>query len=354
MADMAQTLAHQPPLSAAKRRLDAVALWLFGCCGLIFAMVVVGGITRLTLSGLSITEWQPLSGIVPPLDRARWLAEFAHYRQVPEYAAVHAGMTLDGFKSIFWWEYAHRLLGRVVGLGFAGPLCWFWWRGRLSRGLRWPLALILLLGGAQGALGWYMVESGLAHRVEVSQYRLAAHLALALLLYAAILWTALGRIDRPAGAVSGGWRRAAEAILLLVAATIVAGAFVAGLHAGLVFNTFPLMAGGLLPPDYGQLHPFIRNWFENLGAVQFDHRLLAETTAAAIALAWVAGRRANLPPPARLALNALGAIALLQFGLGVATLLLMVPVPLAALHQANAVLLLTAALGFRHSLRAGG
>jgi heme a synthase len=344
------TIAGAAPV-AATPRFDAVAAWLFGCCGLIFLMVVVGGITRLTLSGLSITEWQPLSGVIPPLTHAQWLAEFERYKQVPEYAAMQAGMTLAGFKGIFWWEYAHRLLGRVIGLAFALPYLWFLWRRRLGRALRWPLALILALGAAQGALGWYMVESGLSARIGVSQYRLAAHLALALALYGAILWAALGRVRGPAAGASPEWRRAGSAILGLVGLTLVAGAFVAGLHAGFIFNTFPLMAGSFVPPDYAQLQPLARNWFENVAAVQFDHRLLAETTVAAVALAWIAGLRSALPRPARLALHALLGVALLQFGLGVATLLLVVPLPLAAAHQANAVLLLTASIVFRHSLR---
>ena len=169
-----------------------MAGWLFACCGLIFLMVVVGGITRLTLSGLSITEWNPVIGIIPPLTRAEWMAEFARYQQVPEYRALHYGMSLADFKSIYFWEYAHRLLGRLIGLAFAAPLAWFWVRGRLPRRLAPALLGILALGFAQGLLGWYMVESGLVHRVEVSQYRLVAHLLLALAIYSLILWTALG------------------------------------------------------------------------------------------------------------------------------------------------------------------
>ena len=328
-----------------------MAAWLFACCALILLMVVVGGITRLTLSGLSITEWRPLTGILPPLSHAAWLAEFERYKQIPEYAAVHLGMSLADFKTIYLWEYTHRLLGRLIGLAFAGPYLWFLWRRRLPRRLRWPLLGILVLGGAQGALGWFMVESGLASRVEVSQYRLAAHLALALALYGAILWVALGLVQRQAEAAAPKWRRAGEAVLGLVGLTIVAGAFVAGLHAGLIYNTFPLMDGSFVPAGYAQLQPLARNWFENIAAVQFDHRLLAETTAAAVVLLWLAGRSSALPRPARMALHALLGIALLQFALGVATLLFVVPVPLAAAHQANAVLLLTAAIVFRHGLR---
>ena len=246
-------------------------------------MVVVGGVTRLTLSGLSITEWKPVIGILPPLSAAQWAAEFARYKEIPEYRLIHFGMTLAEFKDIYFWEYAHRLLGRLIGVVFAVPLLWFWLRGRLPRRLLLPLAGILALGFAQGALGWYMVESGLADRVEVSQYRLVAHLVLALAIYAAILWVALGLARGPAQQDLGRrWRRTAEAVLVLVALTIAAGGFVAGTRAGLVYSTFPLMDGRLIPAGYGQLHPFLLNWFENVAAVQFNHRLLAMATAAAV------------------------------------------------------------------------
>jgi heme a synthase len=372
--------------TATAGNLRPIALWLLLCCAMIFVMVVLGGITRLTLSGLSITEWQPVSGIIPPLSDADWAAEFARYRQIPQYQLINAGMNLADFQYIFWWEYAHRLWGRLIGFAYLIPFVYFLVRRLVPRWLLLPLAGIFLLGGAQGALGWYMVESGLVHRVEVSQYRLVAHLALALLIYGATLWVALDILRNPSPAVregegpgaerwegegiirvpltptlspsggegervGAGWRRAGEALILLVAATICAGGFVAGLNAGLTYNTFPLMDGSFVPAGYAQLHPFIRNWFENIPAVQFDHRLLAETTAAAVLLLWLAGRRAALPRPARLALNALLAAALLQFTLGVTTLLLVVPIPLAAAHQAGAVLLLTAAIVFRHTLR---
>jgi cytochrome c oxidase assembly protein subunit 15 len=261
-------------------------------------------------------------------------------------------MSLDAFKVIYLWEYGHRLLGRLIGLAFAAPLAWFWLRGRLPRRLGFGLAGILALGFGQGLLGWYMVESGLADRVEVSQYRLAAHLGLALAIYGMMLWLALGLMRRPAGSeIGAGWRRAAEAVILLVGLTIVAGGFVAGTRAGLAYNTFPLMDGRVIPAGYELLHPFIRNWFENIAAVQFDHRALAMTTAGAVLLLWVVGQRAALPRTARLALDGLFVAAAAQAALGVATLLLVVPVSLAAAHQAGAVLLLTAAIVLRHSLR---
>jgi heme a synthase len=341
------------PRDAAKKGLRLVAAWLFLCCGLIFLMVVVGGITRLTLSGLSITEWKPVVGIVPPLSAADWAAEFARYQQIPEYRAIHFAMSLDEFKSIYYWEYFHRLLGRLIGVAFALPFLWFLVRRQLPRRLASPLAGILLLGFLQGVLGWYMVESGLANRVEVSQYRLAAHLALALAIYAAILWTALGIVRKSSIPGAGpGWRRAAEAVLALVALTIVAGGFVAGTRAGLTYNTFPLMDGRLVPAGYAQLQPLWLNWFENIAAVQFDHRVLAVATFTAVFLLWVMVRRARLPTQARVALHLLMGTAALQIALGISTLLLVVPVPLAAAHQAGAVLMLTAAIVLRHTLRA--
>ena len=352
--DITATTTH--PQAAAETgsrvRLRAVAAWLFGCCSLIFVMVVVGGITRLTLSGLSITEWQPVIGVVPPLSAADWASEFAKYKEIPEYRAIHSAMSLDEFKTIYFWEYAHRLLGRLIALVYAVPLSWFWMRGQLPRRLMPAFCGILLLGCAQGGLGWYMVESGLGDRVEVSQYRLVAHLALALSIYTAILWVALGIVREPALIVPGkGWRRAGDAVLLIVTVTIIAGGFVAGTRAGLTYNTFPLMDGKLVPDGYAQLHPFFLNWFENVAAVQFDHRLLAVTTVIVIFLVWAAGWRAVLPRRVRVSLRGLLAAAVLQVGLGIATLVLVVPVPVAAAHQAGAVLLLTAAIVFRHTLR---
>jgi len=329
-----------------------VAIWLLACCAMIFAMVVIGGITRLTWSGLSITEWQPVTGIVPPLSAADWQAEFAKYRQTSQYKLLNAGMSLADFKTIYAWEYLHRLWGRLIGFVYLLPFLYFLVRQQIPRRLRWPLAGIFALGGAQGALGWWMVESGLADRIEVSQYRLTAHLALALAIYAATLWTALGV---PVQGVQGDaprWlARGAELVLWLVSLTIVAGGFVAGLNAGLAYNTFPLMDGRFVPAGYAQIAPFWRNGFENVAAVQFDHRVLALTTVATVAVLWLAGCRAALSRRVRLALHALLAVALLQVSLGVATLLLVVPIPLAAAHQAGAVLLLTAAIVLRHTLR---
>jgi heme a synthase len=347
-------ITHAPRGAAAARTPDLrpIALWLLFCCGMIFVMVVIGGITRLTLSGLSITEWEPVVGMFPPLSPAAWTTEFEKYQHIPQYRLVNYGMSLDQFKTIYLWEYSHRAWGRLIGFAYALPFLYFVLRRRLPRRLLSPLAGILLLGFLQGALGWYMVKSGLAARIEVSQYRLVAHLAVALLIYAMTLWIALGILETPPRDAPGAaLRRAAEAILGLVAMTILAGGFVAGLHAGLIYNTFPLMDGSFVPAGYAQLQPFMRNWFENVAAVQFDHRLLAMTTFTAVLLLWLAGWRVALPRPAQIALHALLAAAALQFALGVATLLFVVPIPLAATHQAGALLLLTAAIVLRHRLR---
>ena len=323
---------------------------------MIFLMVVIGGITRLTESGLSITEWRPVAGVLPPLGAAQWQAEFEKYKAIPQYRAIHADMTLGEFKLIFFWEYLHRLWGRLIGVVFAVPFLYFLMRRRIAWTLAPRLAGLFVLGGLQGALGWYMVESGLAERIEVSQYRLAAHLLAAAIIYAAMLWVALDLLQPRAAAAARDprqrrVRRGAGALIGLVLLTSAAGAFVAGLRAGAIYNTFPLMAGSFAPAEYGQLAPFYRNWFENAAAVQFDHRLLAEASWAAAALLWLYGLRLDLPRRARAALNALFALASVQAGLGIATLLLVVPLPLAVAHQAGAMLFLAAAVVARHTLR---
>lgn len=334
----------------------AVGGWLFGMCGLVFAMVVLGGATRLTGSGLSIMEWAPLHGALPPLTDAEWDRLYRLYQGIPQYELVNKGFGLEGFKRIFWLEWAHRLVGRLTGLAFAVPLAVFWWKGMVGRRLAGRLGLLLLLGGLQGAVGWFMVASGFqADRTAVSPYRLSVHLCLALLLYALLLWTAL---DQWRGAVRRGppIRSGPLAVLLpascaLVGLTIVAGSFVAGLHAGLTYNTFPLMDGALVPPGYGTLRPWLLNLTENVAAVQFNHRLLATATLLLVGATVAAGLRGAAPGGLRTALAALGAAVLAQYALGVATLLLVVPTGLGVLHQACAVLVLTAALAAAHLQR---
>jgi len=331
-----------------------VALWLFAICAMIFVMVILGGVTRLTGSGLSIMEWAPVSGILPPLDHAQWEKLYALYKQIPQYKLVNDGFGLAGFQRIFWLEWVHRLWGRLLGVAFFVPLAWFWATGRLPRRLVPRLLGFFVLGGLQGAVGWFMVASGFfPDATAVAPARLVIHLALALALYAAILWTGLSILHPARRAPPGtrGLRRLVAAFAVLLALTIVAGGFVAGTHAGLEYNSFPLMDGHLVPPGYARLHPFAANLTRNLAAVQFDHRLLATITALAglAALGW-AMRRA-LPASIRLPILALVVLVGAQYALGVATLLLVVPVPLAAAHQANAVLVLTAALVALHALR---
>lgn len=321
----------------------AVRLWLYAVAAMVAAMVLVGGATRLTESGLSITEWQPVMGALPPLSQAQWLTEFHRYQQIPQYHELNSGMSLAAFKTIFWWEWTHRLLGRLIGFVFLVPLLWFLWRGWIERGLRARLWLIFGLGALQGAVGWWMVASGLVHRIEVSQYRLATHLVLACIIYIAILWTALRLGDDERAPPPGRIRAAAVGLLVLVLGQIYLGALVAGLRAGYVYNTWPLIDGGIVP-DPSHLFmtkPLWRNFFENALTVQFDHRMLAYTI-------WlVAGW--HLADTARHGTAWRGALALfaavtLQAGLGIATLLLVVPLPLALLHQATAIVVLTVAI----------
>ena len=316
-----------------------LAIWLFAICFMILVMVVLGGVTRLTGSGLSIMEWAPVSGVLPPLSHADWEHLFALYKQIPQYQILHPGMGLRGFQGLFWMEWIHRLWGRLLGVAFVVPLVWFWLRGRLPRSLRPRLVLFFVLGGLQGAVGWFMVSSGFfPDSTAVAPLRLAVHLALALVLYAAIFWTALSLYSRGRVISAPLLRPALTLFLGLLSITIVAGSIVAGTHAGFLDNTFPLMEGRLVPPGYA-----VHNMLANLAAVQFNHRALATLTAltgAAIVARFWRGPdgRANL------AIRALGFFLLLQYLLGVATLLLVVPTELAALHQANAVLLLSAAL----------
>ncbi len=324
----------------------AVAAWLFCVAGMILVMVVLGGATRLTGSGLSIMEWAPFRGVLPPLSEAEWRRLYGLYRQIPQYALVNQGFGLDGFKHIFWLEWTHRLWGRLMGVVFFVPMLWFAVRGALSRRLLPRLALLFVLGGLQGAVGWFMVASGFfPDSTAVSPYRLVVHLVLALCLYAAVLWLGLA-VLRPARRGGGGpvLRRLAVASCLCVALTIVAGGFTAGLHAGLTYNSFPLMDGHLVPESWARLDPWWRNAFENVSAVQFDHRFLASLTAVIVLATLAFGLLRPQPLPARRAVGVLGVAVVAQYALGVSTLLWVVPIPLAVAHQTMAVLLLTASL----------
>ena len=338
--------AEAPPSLPARRR---VAAWLFFVAALVFLMTVIGGITRLTESGLSIVDWRPVTGALPPIGEAAWTAEFEKYRQSPQYRQVNQGMSLADFQRIFWWEYVHRLWGRLIGLAYALPFAWFLWKGAVPRPYRPHLWAALALGGLQGAVGWVMVASGLVDRPSVSQYRLVAHLGLALVIYVYLVWLGLGlwRGDRPTDRAAPG-RRAAPAVAALAFLTILSGGFVAGLDAGMIYNSFPLMDGQWVPDLYGSMAPWWVDPFENAASVQFHHRMLAILTACAVLAAAARLAGASAPLVRGLAWAA-GAAVLAQFSLGVATLLLHVPVALGAAHQAGAVTLLTLLVCLAHA-----
>ena len=331
----------------------SIALWLLTCCGLLAAIVMVGGITRLTHSGLSIVEWRPLMGTFPPLTEQEWLATFDLYKRTPEFRIMNSNMTLDGFKRIFWWEYVHRLLGRIIGLAFLLPLLYFIARKYVDRALGWRLAGIFVLGALQGAMGWYMVQSGLVDNPRVSPLRLTAHLGIAFLIYAAMLTQALALLAPQRGQLDAAqsrlWRQSV-ALTLLIFIMVLSGALVAGTRAGRVYNTFPLMGEHVVPPELWALDPWYVNLFSNLATVQFDHRLIAWLLALLVPLFWWRARQAKLPQAARLACDGLLTALAIQIALGVATLLTHVPIALAVAHQVGALLLFTAAFAVNYFL----
>jgi cytochrome c oxidase assembly protein subunit 15 len=328
--------------------------WLLAVAGLVFLMVLVGGATRLTGSGLSIVEWQPITGVVPPLSEEAWRVEFEKYRAIPQYREQNRGMSLDAFKTIYWWEWTHRLLGRVTGLAFLVPFLFFLWRGWIERALRIKLWAIFGLGALQGAIGWWMVTSGLSQRVSVAHERLAIHLTLACIIYAAILWTAQGLRPTAPAAVSARFRAAAIAIAALVVVQIFLGALVAGLRGGLVYNTWPLIDGTLVPSSERLLFlaPAWSNFLDNVLTVQFEHRIVAY-------LLWLIaiGHAAHAAlQPDRTAFNgalALAVVITLQAGVGVLTLLHATPPMLALLHQGMAFVVLTIAVMHAQRLVSG-
>jgi heme a synthase len=337
---------------AVARKTAGLRAWLVAVAVLVFLMVSVGGVTRLTGSGLSITEWRPIVGIVPPLSEADWLDLFAKYQQIPQYHHVNKGMSLDAFKAIFWWEWVHRFLGRLVGAVFLLPFAYFLAARQIPRPLMGPLAAIFALGALQGLIGWYMVSSGLADRTEVSQYRLALHLGLAILIFGALVWVALSveetqpRSQRSRPPHLGP----AAAIVGLVFLQVVLGAFVAGLRAGASYNTWPLIDGRLIPGGLGAMEPWYLNLFENALTVQFTHRLAAYgLVLTALWHAWSV-RRELCDPLIRLSAAVLAGAALVQASIGIATLLARVPLTLALVHQAGAVALFGLALWHLHGV----
>lgn len=331
----------------------AVQLWLFAVAGLILAMVTVGGATRLTDSGLSITEWQPILGAIPPLGEADWLAAFAKYKEIPEYHLVNKGMTLEAFKSIYWWEWSHRFLGRFIGMAFALPFVFFWAKGALRPGNVTKYAAVLALGGLQGAIGWFMVKSGLVDRVDVSQYRLALHLTVAFMLLSLVVWLALD-LGQPANARAGKKKPGATLAAWtvgLIFLQVILGAFVASLKSGLTHNTWPTMNGKLVPDEILALEPWYHNPFENPVTAQFDHRLVAYTVCAVVV--WNVWSLLRTPQSSVVRNSALLLLAgvLAQIALGIWTLLEAVPLGLGIAHQAGAAILLVIAVRHLHVLR---
>ncbi|MFT8676585.1 MAG: COX15/CtaA family protein [Acetobacter sp.] len=344
-------------MTPAHRRL--ISGWLFLLCFMLLGMIAIGGVTRLTGSGLSIMDWQPVSGFIPPLSHAEWERLFALYQTIPQYHLQHEGFGLEGFQKIFWAEWIHRFWGRLMGLVLLVPLVWFAVRGMMTRALALRLFAFFILGALQGAIGWFMVASGFRpDSTAVEPVRLVLHLSAALILYAAILWTAFSvRWPLPDTAPANAAatkpvRLLAGVASALLCTTIVAGGFTAGTHAGFLFNTFPLMDGHVVPTDYASLSPFWLNWVANKAAVQFDHRLLATLTALCVAATLLVGLRApGLNTRARNALTLLGWAVAVQYALGVTTLLLVVPVWAGAVHQTFAAVLLGTMLFVLHSLR---
>ena len=387
--------------SSPRSNAQSLITWLDATVVAVALAVVVGGITRLTESGLSITEWKPVSGVLPPLSTADWAAAFEGYLQIPEAQTVHKGITLGAFKALYWWEWVHRILARLVGLVIAVPYFWFLARRRLPASLRLRLAFLPVLVAAQGVLGWYMVSSGLSGRISVSQYRLVAHLALALVILVIALWTSASLRAARDGAPEGGagaggagaggagaggagtggagtggagaggalredarpgspprdsagagwWPRLTDAFAIWTFAVILTGGFVAGLDAGKIFNTFPLMGGQWVPPAYWMQAGFLANAFENPVAAQFHHRVLAIATVLIALALWIGAKAHNAPARLLTAQRNVALVASVQVGLGIVTLLLSVPVAVAALHQLVAVAMLGAAVIAAHAAR---
>lgn len=337
------------PANPSDRRTTSV--WLAFCCFLVFLMVVVGGITRLTGSGLSIVEWQPVAGVLPPTSDAQWQELFEKYQKTPDYRQKNPGMDVGGFKKIFWWEYIHRLLGRVIGVVFLLPFLWLLFKGKLDEDVAWKLGGIFVLGAVQGALGWFMVQSGLVQEPRVDSLRLAAHLGLAFLIFGAMLWVAMDLVRRERLNNTAGLRGRSGAMTALVFLQVLSGALVAGIHAGKAYNTFPLMDGHFIPPDIAVLEPWWANLAYNMAAVQFAHRILALTVAAMAIGLWLEVRRDLPNPRARYWSNLLLLAIVLQVSIGIVTLLMGVPVNLGVLHQAGAVAVFSVAIALRHALR---
>jgi heme a synthase len=346
------TITSVNPMNAVRPSTNAISIWLIAVAALIFAMVVLGGVTRLTRSGLSIAEWNPVMGAVPPLTAEQWQTEFERYRQTPEYRKVNQGMSLAAFQRIYWVEWAHRLLGRLIGFALFVPLIYFTVRRQIPKSLIPKLVTLFVLGGLQGALGWFMVKSGLVDIPRVSPYRLTAHLALAVAIYGWLIWIILGlRAPSSGGTDNAALRYSGWCVSGLIFLMILAGGFVAGNKAGFAFNTFPLMNGAFVPAGLYAMTPGWINNFENIATVQFNHRLLAYVLLVVVTIYWWFGHKAALVASTRRMFYWLLAALCVQIGLGISTLLLVVPVWLGALHQAGALLVFTIAIRLNRGLR---
>src|SRR6516162_5406592 len=324
----------------------AIRIWLYAVAMLIFAMVLLGGATRLTESGLSITEWQPVIGTLPPLSDSEWKTEFDKYKAIPQFKVLNSGMTLSEFRAIFWWEWTHRLLGRLIGVIFLLPLLFFLWRGWIGRGLRKRLLAIFALGALQGAVGWWMVASGLADRIEVSEYRLATHLVLACLIYTAVVWTAVAHDPRAMVDAPKRLRACAVVLIVLILIQISFGALLAGLRGGPIFPTWPLIDGSLIPSTEAMLtlQPVWRNLFENVLTVQVEHRLMAYALWLFVIIHAVDIARTLGRSRALIRVLILVSAVTIQAVLGILTLIFETPLALALMHQATAMAVLTIAV----------
>ena len=332
-----------------------LAAWLLVICALIFCMIILGGVTRLTQSGLSMVDWKPVTGIIPPLSHDEWMASFEECRKFPEYQKINKGMSLGEYKSIFYFEYGHRVLGRLIGLAFLLPFLYFLVKRKIPRTMSSHFTIMFLLGGLQGLLGWYMVKSGLVHDPHVSQYRLTAHLGAAMLIYTYILWTALNLLyPRAPNLTSSALVPLRKFILIItgiIMLMILSGGFVAGTHAGLVFNDFPWMGGNFIPEGIYALQPFYINWFENLATIQFNHRMIAYLLCILVPLFWFKVNRETLTAKTQLLTRLFLGMLVIQVILGITTLVNYVPVWLGATHQGGALVLLTLALLLAHEFR---
>ncbi|MFT5450781.1 MAG: cytochrome c oxidase assembly protein subunit 15 [Enterobacterales bacterium] len=332
-----------------------VATWLIFVAAVIFFMIILGGATRLTHSGLSMVDWKPIMGVIPPLTETDWTQTFERYKEFPEYQKKNAGMSLDSFKTIFYFEYFHRILGRLIGLFFLLPFLYFWMKGAIRRKMLPQMIALFILGGMQGVLGWYMVKSGLVNEPNVSQYRLSAHLIAAVLLFSYLLWVGFGLLKKTTDELANDIRKRfynySKAVTGVIIFMIFSGGLVAGTKAGYAYNTFPLMAGKLIPDGMYSLQPFWLNWFENITAIQFNHRLIAYSLFIIVPLFAIKLIKNNISSCCTNAAKLFIGMLLVQIALGISTLIFHMPVSVAVSHQGGAIILLSIAIFITRELK---